>query len=534
MQLPLLALPTAVLAASGILGAPQPSNSNSQRPSCGSLRPSPIPGVRYLDVQSREYTNATYPGAQAGTSVTLSFCEVNVTLTHGKAGDRVLVSTWLPHEADWNARFQGTGGGGYRAGTFGQALAPAVAQGYSAASTDAGIDANRPDGDFILRNATGDVNLDLLTNFAGRSLHEMTLLGKDFTRQFYGGKRRFYSYWNGCSTGGRQGMIEAQRYPTDYDGIMASAPAINWSQFSPAGSFPNNQRVQSGYDGPTCELVEMQRRLIDACDALDGARDGVIAALDRCQFDPHSIVGQRYTCAETGAELQFTQAAADLVDVTWNGGRDAQGRKAWYGFERGTNLTQATAEDPSFATYSQIWIRQAVKKDPQFDVTALSQDELSRVIYQSYAEWNDLIGTSDPDLRKAYQHGTKILTWHGTSDQAIPFSGTIDYYTRTTDFLRVKGVEIDDFYRLFSAPGVAHCRGGVGAAPDDPLQAVVDWVEQGRAPERLAATTQDARKKKEDLCRYPKMATWNAQGDVECKVTDFSRNFKPLPRPPKV
>lgn len=196
-----------------------------------------LPGAEILSLEATPVTNYTFVRSSQSITYTpptiassaTSFCNVSIIYTHPGAGDTIKVQVWLPSPSDWNQRFMGTGGGGFKTGYFDQALAPAITAGYSAASTDGGH--YSPDifsaGTWAL-NSPGNVNLYLLQDYASVGLNDMTILGKAITESYYGTKPK-YSYWNGCSTGGRQGHMMAQRYPTAYDGIHASAPVVNVS-----------------------------------------------------------------------------------------------------------------------------------------------------------------------------------------------------------------------------------------------------------------------------------------------------------------
>ncbi|KAN0064372.1 Feruloyl esterase [Thecaphora frezii] len=497
---------------------------------CKSLRPPTIDGVKYNSILATEFKDVPYKDSTTKFTYSLTYCEINITLSHPPAQDQVIVSTWLPPASAWNGRFQGTGGGGYRAGRFGVNLAPAVALGYSAVSTDAGV-GDSGTGSFLLNTTTNEVDYTLLTNFASRSLHEMTVIGKALSRDYYG-KKHFKSYWNGCSTGGRQGLMEAQRYPGDYDGILAGAPAINWNKFTTSSLISDILRLKLGYEGPACELEAIRTRAIEACDALDGKKDGIVAALDKCHFNATSLVGKTFTCdSEGGATRKFSKESAAVANAVWHG-LVVNGKRVWYGFGYDTNLTVVSGIDTTFSAKSAAWTTLAVLKQPNYNLTSLRDEDLARLIGQSYAEYNDLIGTDNADLWATYKHGTKVLSYHGTADQAFPSYGTVDYWVRVRDFMkRQHSVDVDDFYRLFLAQSVGHCRGGVGPFPTDPLGALVEWVENGQAPERLPAKTQDAQRQSQPLCKFPLMPVYTdskADGGVTCKKTAFS-NFKSLP-----
>jgi hypothetical protein len=232
----------------------------------------------------------------------LNFCDVKVILTHPRANDSVLVEVWLPLDG-WNGRFQATGGGGYATGVFDIALGPAVASNYSAASTDGGHSVNPfdPGAPWALKG-NGQINWPLLTDFASRSLHDMAVVGKAVTANFYGRSAQ-YSYWNGCSTGGRQGLMEAQRFPEDFNGILANSPAINWPSFIVAEQWPQIVMDQEQVFPSQCELDFFTNASIAACDHLDGVVDGVIGDVANCSFDPCTLVGSKIDCNGTMASV---------------------------------------------------------------------------------------------------------------------------------------------------------------------------------------------------------------------------------------
>jgi hypothetical protein len=225
----------------------------------------------------------------------LNFCNVNITYTHPGYNDTIHVQVWLPLKG-WNQRFQGTGGSGFVTGVFDQALAPAVAQGYSAVSTDGGHELNVTSAAAWALVSPGNVDWNLLQDFASTALNDMTVLGKAVTKSYYGTAPK-YSYWNGCSTGGRQGLMMAQRFPDAYDGILAAAPAINWPSFIVAEYWGQFMMNQLGVYPPQCEFDAITTAAVSACDALDGLVDGIIASPEKCHFNPHILVGKSFNCS---------------------------------------------------------------------------------------------------------------------------------------------------------------------------------------------------------------------------------------------
>lgn len=240
-------------------------------------------------------------------------CNVNISITHPGTGDLVNNFYALPLSG-WNGIFQGIGGGGYRAGNF-ERGANQTALGYSVGCTDAGHSdtASGKDASSWALASPGNVDQYLLLDFARLSIHDMTVIGKSLSGGFYE-RPVERSYWNGCSTGGRQGLSLAQYYPEDYDGILANAPAIQWNDFLLAQQWPFIVEINEGYTTPPCEFEFAAAAVIRACDGLDGLIDGIISAPALCKFQAQSLVGQTYVCGADGSTQTFSQKAATVVD----------------------------------------------------------------------------------------------------------------------------------------------------------------------------------------------------------------------------
>jgi len=445
-------------------------------------------------------------------------CEVTLFLGHPGADDHVRVAVWLP-SGGWNGRYQGTGGGGYAAGEFDFALAPAIQQGYAAASTDAGVSANAISPAAWALKPDGSVNAPLLADFAYRSQHDMAVAAKQIVAGFYG-RAASYSYWNGCSTGGRQGLMEAQRYPADYNGIVATAPAINWADFIPAEFWPQLVMNRAKDHPSSCEFAAFTRAAVAACDRGDPVAGGLIDQPGKCGFDPRSMVGRQIAC--NGKTLTITAADAEVVRRIWQGPTDLDGKPLWFGLEKGAPFdglaATTTAADGSGVgapfPIAQTWITYFLLQNPSFDTSAITYPQFVRLFKQSVAEYDRIIGTDDPDLGAFEAAGGKMVTWHGLADQLIFPQGTVNYYQRVQ--AATGGARnVDSFYRLFPAPGVQHCGGGNGPVPTDPLAAVVNWVEKGEAPATLPAATTDAAGAAvtRNLCAYPQVARYVGHGD---------------------
>ncbi|MFD5433097.1 tannase/feruloyl esterase family alpha/beta hydrolase [Kitasatospora sp. NPDC127067] len=473
--------------------------------------------VESVTAASREGGTIDGTGVVGGTVTGVpAFCEVTVTLTHPGDGDRAAVRTWLP-VSGWNGRFQALGGSAFAAGDNGVGMGTAVRNGYAATTTDGGL-ADAIDVGWAL-NAKGEVDAALLENLASRSQHEAAAVGKQVVAAHFG-RQASYSYFNGCSTGGRQGYMEAQRYPDDFDGILANAPAVGWDRFEVATLWPqvvmNNEKTYPS----ACEFKAFSDAAVAACDPLDGARDNLVNDASRCDFDPRRLIGTTVVC--DGKELTVTAADAAVVRKIWDGPRTASGRRLWSGVPVGADLSglAGTAPDTNGQVKGapfpvpRLWATTWLKKQPSFDVSTITYDQFTRLFEQSRAEYGGVIGTDDPDLSVFRDSGGKLLTWHGQADQFIPAQGTVEYRRQVERTMGGTG-RVDDFYRLFLAPGAAHCGLNKGAGTVDDLAALTAWVERGRAPRTLPATLIDAagRSVARDLCRYPEVSRYRGHGD---------------------
>ena len=445
-------------------------------------------------------------------------CRITATVTHPPAGDRVRVFIALPVKG-WNGRFRGTGGGGFSGGST-NSLRGAVAQGYAAGATDTGHEGGS--GSFAL-DKNGRLNWQLIRDNAYLGIHEMTVVGKALTRAFYG-KAPGFSYFVGGSTGGRQGLMEAQRYPHDYDGILSACPAINWDRFLTADLWPQVVMFAATNLVPKSKLDAATAASITACDSSDGVNDGVIDDPGGCGYDPKELVGTKVDASI------FTEADAEVVRKIWEGPRGQDGRFLWHGLARGTDLfalagTSGTGGSLMAKPFGITldWFRYFLLQDPQWSGTNLTPAGFELLLHQAVEQYGKVFGTDDPDLSAFRDRGGKLIIYHGLADQLIPAEGTIDYYKRLQQ--RMGGEEkTAEFARLFLAPGVDHGFRGPGATPVGQGEAIIRWVEEGEAPERLMAERRDSNGKvvrTRPLFPFPKVAKYDGSGS-----TDEAENFE--------
>jgi hypothetical protein len=285
---------------------------------------------------AQEVTSGTFtpPGSTNPITGLPVFCRVAITVPQA-----IHIEVWLP-KSTWNSRYRGEGGGGYAGSISYGGLATAVKLGYATASTDTGH-VSSAGGSFAL-NADGTLNRQLIEDFASRSLHQMVKKAKAVINAYYGAAPK-YSYWNGCSTGGRQGLMAIQRFPEEYDGLLIGAPAINWDRFIPSELWPQivmNQEL--GAPIAPSKLSALVTAAINACDAADGVTDGVINDPRKCDYDPAASI-----CKAGGDVTKcLTPQEANAARKIWDGPTDAKGRRLWFGLERGASLAGLAGTNP--------------------------------------------------------------------------------------------------------------------------------------------------------------------------------------------
>ncbi|KAJ5684253.1 uncharacterized protein N7477_000598 [Penicillium maclennaniae] len=455
------------------------------------------------------------------TAPAVDICLIHMAYTH--PGQNDVVNTWigLPLETDdWNSRFLMNGGGGWVAGGEDVILEPLMS-GYSSASTDGGHNTTVPTADWGL-TSEGNTNWPALWDFASVALAEAAVLGKKATEIYYGAAPK-YSYWNGCSTGGRQGHLMAQQHPDLFDGIVGGAPAINWDKFIPSEFWPVLMAQVLDTQPPLCVLDAFTEAAIDACDVLDGVKDKIISYPGQCHFKASSMIGHAVKCSDPSGTTTITEAMAKLVTAYWEGPRSAAGRFEWYGFDYGSDMSGMLTTNCTSVhnctvipfSISDDWMKVFLARNSSYNTNSLTRLDYDRLFRQSVNQYASVIGTESPDLTEMKLAGTKMIAWHGMSDPLIPTNGTVDYYTRAMKF----DPEVADYYRFFLAPGVGHCGGGAGFDPSDTVfDTLRAWVENGTVPDTLEgiATAIDhsnsSATRVGHLCPYPKVFTYT-KGD---------------------
>jgi feruloyl esterase len=439
-----------------------------------------------------------------------AFCRVAATLRPSSDSD-IKIEVWLPVVA-WNGKFQAVGNGGW-AGTISYgALASALQEGYATASTDTG---------HVGGNASFAIgHPEKVIDFAYRAVHEMAVKSKAVIAAFYNRAPRF-SYWTGCSTGGRQGLMAAQRYPEDFDGIVAGAPANNQTQLC-AWRIAVEARIlqEPASIVSRTKLALVNRSVLAACDALDGVTDGLLTDPNPCRFDPASLL-----CRGVDGDDCLTASQVEAVKMGYAPARRKTGELIYPGLVPGGEMGWAmlTAVNPEPGGIDVGMFRYVAHEDPAWDWRTFDVDRDTSLIDKKAG----FIDAVNPDLSAFRARGGKLLIYHGWNDGgsggAISPQNSVNYYSSV---LARMGPQQEDWLRLFMVPGMAHCGGGPGPNQVNWMAALERWCESGIAPDRLIASrVSDNRiNMTRPLCPYPQVAQYTGVGSTNdaanfvCKV----------------
>ncbi|PWY89580.1 putative feruloyl esterase B precursor [Aspergillus sclerotioniger CBS 115572] len=479
------------------LSAIQVEISSASRCSSAAIEKPDLVGASILDIQAQEAHNFSAvslgPGNNEGGRYTISFCNITVTHTHPGWNDTVHTQVRLPLEG-WNGRFQGLGGGGYSTGFGATYMTYAVAQGFASASTDGGL--TTADGSSTIPTdlswaliSKGNVDWPLLHNYATKATNDMAVIGQQITKSYYQ-KPANYSYFAGCSGGGRQALMMAQQYPDVFDGILAVAPAINLQTFIPAGYWPSRIMHETDVYPSPCEINAFTEAAVKICDRLDGVEDGIISDPDRC----------------------YINATHFVIEAAWSGSRSVSEQYGWFGVNKDADIssyyisTTCSANSTCSSARSDLfgnWFKYLVAKDSTFATNNMTEKQFFDAMHSSLLEYTSLVGNTDPDLSSFKASGGKLITWHGLADEVIPPKGTVSYYEEVLK----ADPDARDYHRFFEALGVAHCYGGPGPVPNGAMSQLVEWVENDQAPAVLHAT-RGSNNTARDLCPYPLRQTY--------------------------
>ena len=422
-----------------------------------------------------------------------AFCRVAATL-HPTADSSIGVEMWLPE--DWNGKYEAVGGGGWAGNISYAAMAAALAEGYATSSTDTG----HKGGD--AKFAPG--HPEKIVDYAYRAVHEMTVHAKALSKERYGRAPRL-SYWNGCSTGGRQGLQEAQRYPEDFDAIIAGAPA-NYMLHLGAWDMQAALTIQQdqAHLVPANKLALLHAAVVAACDGLDGTKDGLLSNPKACRFEPATLL-----CKGAGTASCLTGPQVESVQAMYTPAKRKNGTMVYPGMPFGGETAWTRMSDPNPFPLSQSTYQYALHENAAWDWRTFNLD-------RDVADADEKLGAIDainPDLRAFRDRGGKLLMYHGWADQLISAENSINYRASVEAKL---GGNQDNWYRLFMVPGMQHCRGGEGPNQFNVMGALERWKESSEPPAQILAThvTNNVVDRTRPLCPYPQMAVYTGLGSI--------------------
>ncbi len=441
--------------------------------------------------------------------ISVPFCRV-IAVSTPSSDSEIHFEVWLPPASVWNGKFEGVGNGGFIGQIGYGALATALKRGYATAGSDTGH-ASGNDESWALGHP------EKLIDWSYRAVHEMTADSKLIIRAFYG-KPEKLAYWNGCSTGGKQGLTEAQRYPDDYDGIIAGAPA-NYITHLQAGSiYLSWVALKDGMNSPSyippSKYPVLHKAALAACDSKDGVTDGVIEDPTRCPFDPKTI-----QCSGADGADCLTAPQVETARLIYAGAKYADGKQIFPGFEPGSELGWGgMAAGPEPISIGNGFFKYMVFGNPDWDFRTLNVSRDTRTADQKLGS---IVNAIDPNLQAFKAHGGKIISYHGWADTAIAPMNSIHYYESVTAAMG-GAKKTDDFYRLFMVPGMGHCAGGPAPNTFDSLSALELWRERKVPPDQLVAShsTNGTVDETRPLCPHPQVAIYKGTGDTN-NATNF-------------
>jgi feruloyl esterase len=452
-----------------------------------------------------------------------AFCRV-----HGNVepvpGSRIGFELWLP-ETGWNGKLEMFGNGGYSSKISYDSLGGQLKRGYAVLGTDTGHASDDPD--------FGAGHPEAIVDWGHRAVHASIVAAKPIVARFYG-QPAHHAYFSGCSTGGHQALTEVQRYPRDFDGVIAGDPGNNRTHLN-AGflwQFVTNHRKDAAATQiiPSSKLAMISAAVISACRGRDGGlpTDQFLTDPEACSFQPNDLL-----CKAGDAEDCLTQEQADALAAMYGGARNPHtGEVIYYGWPKGSENSglvvktlsgwslywadPANADRPARTNFWKIW----AFEDPNWDWKRFDFDAGMKAVDDRLAP---VINAMNPDISEFATAGGKLIQYHGLADPVVPPRDSIDYFERVQAFeaksepAAANGSA--DHYRLFLVPGMQHCQGGEGANVLEVQRALETWVEDGKAPDQVTATKY-LNDKREDgvafsrpLCPYPQQAQFNGTGN---------------------
>lgn len=421
---------------------------------------------------------------------------------------------------NWNNRFYMVGGGGFAGQLSLPQMNPGLQKGYATATTDTGHDAAKePLGTFAERRADNPKADRKKLDYAYLAVHNTAVLAKQIIHAYYGEQPK-YSYWVGCSTGGRQGLMEAQRYPADFDGYLIGAPVLKISHEGIRGIW-NAQAVSAGAGAITYDKLPLLAEAVyKKCDDADGVKDGLIADPRRCSFDPLKDL-PKCTNDVAGNDC-FTTAQRQGLQKVYGGVRNSKGRLLYPGQPLGAEIAVngrsgwmgSIAGDGGLGLVFGETFMRFLAFEPQRGKDWHWQQFNFDTDPPQMMAFSQVIDATNPDLSQLKKRGGRIIHYHGWADALVNPQMSVDYYESVLK--RMGRKQTQEFYKLYMIPGMFHCAGGTGCDRADWFTPLVDWVEQGIVPDVIAGSRveKNVTVMTRPHCPYPQVAKYKGSGDV--------------------
>jgi len=496
---------------------------------CESLRKLSLPDTTITTADLVSGGSFKAPGVPQAIANLPSVCRVVGTIRPSKDSD-IQFEVWMP-ASGWNGKFFGVGNGGFAGAISYTGLASAIRENYAAASTDTGHQAGGQDASWALNHP------EKILDFGHRAIHETAVKSKAVVKAFYGETPK-QSYFSSCSNGGRQALMEAQRYPEDYDGIIAGAPANYWTHLlsMAASNVQATMKDPASYI-PAAKLPAIQAAALAACDTLDGVNDGVIENPAHCRFDPSSLL-----CKGQESDACLTAPQLTALRKIYGGLRDRSDKAIFPGYPMGGEaepggwgpwITGLEPGKASMYAFSTQFFKNMVYSNPEWNFRTFDPVRDTQTADEKFAR---VLNSNDPDLKRFRDRGGKLILYHGWSDAAIPAYNIIDYYRSVEQKMGAPS----SFVRLYMVPGMQHCGGGSGAnffgqfgpsktAQESNIETALErWVEDGVAPGQIVAikfkqgaNPESGVAKTHPLCPYPRVAQYKGSGGTD-DATSFT------------
>lgn len=490
--------------------------------------------------------NSSVAKSDWNNAATISYCNITLAYSHNGIDDDIVhVSYWVPAPSDFRKRYLSTGGGGLAINSDRTYIPLGIIHGAVSGITDGGFGSYNTQWDSVFLLANGTIDWQSVYMFGYQAHHELATIGKQLAANLYNVSKNetVYSYYFGCSEGGREGWSQLQRFADQFDGAVIGAPAFRYGQ-QQANHLASNVVEQTlGYYPPTCELDAIVNLTIAACDGLDGQTDGVIARSDLCKlsFNVSSTVGKSYSCAATTPRAMggitigaaspaqngtITAKGAAVAATILEGLHDSDGKLVYLSYQLGASFSDAaTTYDNATASWRMDisglggeWVARYLQLQNTSSLTTLANytyDTLRDLMIEGQTRYGDSLQTTQPDLHSLRSAGAKVIHLHGEQDDSIPTGSSVHYYESVRSVMypnmtyNASVAAMDDFYRLFLVPGGAHCGTNSlqpnGQWPRTTLETMIEWVESDTAPELLDTTGTI-----NSICRWPLRPLWSS------------------------